>query len=72
MRWVAQGVPQEYYWFTTVTGTSVPTWLWGKADQPDRKYTWFVRAVQVTTDGQGGERIIPLSPASSTRALYWN
>ena len=42
-----------------------------RADQPDRKYTWFVRVVQVTTDGQGGERVIPLSPPSGMRAFYW-
>lgn len=72
MRWAEQGVPQEYYWFTTATGTRVPPWLWGRADQPARQYTWFVRAVQVTTDGQGGELAIPLSLASPTRTLYWN
>lgn len=72
MRWTQQTVPQEYYWFTTATATRVPPWLWGRADQPDRKYTWFVKVVQVTTDGRGGELAIPLSPASSARSFYWN
>jgi hypothetical protein len=72
MRWMEQGAPQEHFWFTTATGTRVPLWLWGRADQPARKYTWFVRAVQVTTDGQGGELAIPLSLASPTRTFYWD
>lgn len=72
VRWVEQGAPQEHYWFTTSTGTAVPTWLAGRADQPTRKYTWFVRVVTVTTDGQGGERVIPLSPDSQSRVFYWN
>jgi hypothetical protein len=71
VRWTEQGGPQEHWWTTTATGSRVPTWLYLRADQPDRKYTWFVRVVQVTTDGQGGERVIPLSPASGMRAFYW-
>lgn len=69
--WVEQGVPQEHRWFWNTAGTQVPPWLWGKADQPARKYTWYVRVVQVTTDGQGGERVIPLSPPSQSRVFYW-
>ncbi|OQA44616.1 MAG: putative peptidoglycan endopeptidase LytE precursor [Chloroflexi bacterium ADurb.Bin325] len=71
VRWVEQGGPQEHWWVTTAAGSRVPTWLYLRADQPDRKYTWFVRVVQVTTDGQGGERVIPLSPSSGMRAFYW-
>lgn len=71
MRWVEQGAPQEHHWVTTATSTRVPLWLWSKADQPARQYTWFVRVVTVTTDGQGGERIIPLSLPSATRVIYW-
>jgi LysM repeat protein len=72
VRWVEQGTPQEHYWFTTATSSRVPLWLWGKADQPARQYTWLVRVVLVTTDGQGGERVIPLSPPSASRVFYWN
>ncbi len=71
VRWIEQGGPQEHWWVTTAAGSRVPTWLYLRADQPDRKYTWFVRVVQVTTDGQGGERVIPLSPPSGMRAFYW-
>jgi hypothetical protein len=31
-----------------------------------------VRVVEVTTDGQGGERVIPVSQPSTTRTFYWN
>ncbi len=72
IRWAEQGAPQEHRWFTTTTSTRVPLWLWGRADQPTRQYTWFVTVVQVTTDGKGGERVIPLSPSSVSRVLYWN
>jgi LysM repeat protein len=72
IRWAENGIPQEYYWFTTALSTRVPTWLWLKADQPSRRYTWFVTAVQLATDGKGGERVIPLSPPSPTRTFYWN
>ncbi len=75
VRWNEQGGPQEHWWLTPgspTPGTRAPSWLWGRADQPDRKYTWFVRVVQVATDGQGGERIIPLSPPSQTRVFYWH
>ncbi len=69
--WVEQGAPMEHRWRTTATGTRVPPWLWGKADQPARKYTWSVQVVRVTTDGKGGEQVIPLSPPSPTRVFYW-
>lgn len=69
--WVEQGAPMEHRWFTTATGTRVPPWLWGKADQPARKYTWTVQVVRVTTDGKGGELVIPLSPPSPPRVFYW-
>jgi hypothetical protein len=71
VRWEEQGAPQEHWWATTATGSRVPTWLYLRADQPGRKYTWFVRIVQVTTDGQGGELVIPLSPPSGVRNFYW-
>lgn len=69
--WDEQGTPMEHRWFTTATGTRVPPWLWGKADQPARKYTWSVQVVQVTTDGKGREQVIPLSPPSPSRVFYW-
>jgi LysM repeat protein len=72
VRWIEQGNPEEHWWFTTATGSRVPPWLWGRADQPARQYTWFVRVVEVTTDGQGGERVIPVSQPSTTRTFYWN
>lgn len=71
VRWLEQGLSQEHSWLTTADRTRVPLWLWSKADQPARRYTWTVRVVQVTTDGQGGERVIPLSPASPARIFYW-
>ncbi|MDQ1300196.1 MAG: LysM protein, partial [Chloroflexota bacterium] len=57
---------------TTATGIRVPLWLWGLADQPARKYTWFVQIVQRATDGKGGTRPIPLSLPSEKRSFYWN
>jgi LysM repeat protein len=73
IRWVEQGALQEksdLFW--TGTNIQVPPWLWGRADQPEREYQWFVRAVRLSTDGQGGEIVIPLSPASEIRNFYWN
>jgi len=70
--WTEQAVPMEHRWLTTATGSRVPTWLWGKADQPARRYTWTVQVVRVTTDGKGGELRIPMSPPSPTRVFYWN
>jgi len=73
IRWTEQGVPQEYSPPSTpLTAMPFPGWLWGRADQPLRRYEWFVRVVRLTTDGQGGEIFIPLSPASETRSFYWN
>jgi LysM repeat protein len=66
------GERREYYWFTPSIEQRVPTWLWGKARQPERQYQWSVRAAQLSTDGQGGELIIPLSPDSEIRTFYWN
>lgn len=69
--WVEQGMPMDHRWSTAATGARVPPWLWGKADQPARKYTWTVQVVRVTTDGKGGEVVIPLSPPSPPRVFYW-
>lgn len=73
IRWNENGVLMEYGEART-TGKSIrfPTWLYGKADQPARQYTWSVRVAQSVTDGQGGQKDLLLSPASSTRVLYWN
>lgn len=76
IRWLDEiGAPQEEIVRVTANATKVrvPSWLWGKAYQPSgRRYTWTVRVVQVTTDGQGGVKAIPLSPASPARIFYWN
>ena len=73
IRWVEQGAPQEYSdLFTPYTEMAFPGWLWGRADQPARQYQWFVRTVQLATDGKGGQRIIPLSPASQMFSFFWN
>jgi LysM repeat protein len=73
IRWIEQGALQEKSdLFTTATSIQMPPWLWGRADQPDRKYQWFIRVVRLATDGKGGEVVIPLSPTSPTRTLYWN
>jgi LysM repeat protein len=73
IRWKEQGARQETPdLFTTALSIQVPPWLWGRADQPEREYQWFIRAVRRTTDGQGGERVIPLSPDSEIRTFYWN
>ncbi len=76
IRWLDEvGAPQETPVRVTANATKVyaPSWLWGKAYQPSgRRYTWTVRVVQVTTDGQGREKVIPLSPASPARIFYWN
>lgn len=73
IRWLEEGAPQELNppLRTTQDRTRVPLWLFGKADQPARRYTWTVRVVEITTDGQGGEKVIPLSPASPARIFYW-
>ena len=72
IRWIEQGAPQEWSHLLTGTEIQAPPWLWGRADQPERRYQWFIRAVRSTTDGQGGELVIPLSPASEIRTFYWN
>jgi len=73
MRWIEQGALQEKSdLFTTATSIQVPLWLWGRADQPERRYQWFVRPVRLATDGQGGELVIPLGPTSPTHNFFWN
>jgi LysM repeat protein len=70
--WTGNGAAQEYLWRTPLTSTGVPSWLWQRADQPSRRYTWAVRAVAMTTDGRGGEVANGLSPQSEIRTFYWN
>jgi LysM repeat protein len=73
IRWMQEGTPQENCPPpTTAISIQVPPYLWGQADQPERRYQWFVKVVHSTTDGQGGESFIPLSPASEMRTFYWN
>jgi LysM repeat protein len=73
MRWIEQGALQEKSdLFTTATSIQVPLWLWGRADQPERRYQWSVRPVRLATDGQGGELVIPLGPTSPTQNFFWN
>ena len=73
IRWVEQGAPVEYSeLYTTATSIRMPGWLFARADQPARQYSWSVRVVQTTTDGQGGQKVILLSPSSTTNVLYWN
>jgi LysM repeat protein len=73
IRWIEQGALQEKSdLFTPATSIQMPTWLWGRADQPERRYQWFVRPVRLSTDGRGGELVSPLGPISPIRTLYWN
>lgn len=73
IRWIEQGSPVEYSdLYTTATSIRMPGWLFARADQPARQYSWSVRVVQTTTDGQGGQKVILLSPSSATHVLYWN
>jgi LysM repeat protein len=73
IRWIEQGALQEKSdLFTPATSIQMPTWLWGRADQPERRYQWFVRPVRLSTDGKGGELVSPLGPPSPTRGFYWN
>jgi LysM repeat protein len=75
IRWTENGVPQMYSLpliGQSQTSVRMPMWLFQRADQPARRYTWFVIVVQVTTDGKGGERVIELSPPSESRSLSWN
>jgi LysM repeat protein len=69
--WTEKGIPQFYFWDTVATSLRAAGWLWGRADQPDRRYTWFVQILQLATDGKGGERVILLSPSSEKRIFYW-
>lgn len=72
IQWTEQGGPMEYQVpLTTAHSIRMPAWLWQRADQPTRRYTWSVRVVQTTTDGHGGEKDLLLSPSSETRTLYW-
>lgn len=72
IQWIEQGAPLEYLVpVTTATSIRMPAWLFQLADQPARKYTWFVRVVETTTDGQGQEKDILLSPSSEPWVLYW-
>jgi len=70
--WTEKGAPVTWWWETTATSLRVASWLWQRADQPARKYTWWVQVVQLTTDGKGGQLEIPLSPPSEKRTFYWN
>ena len=73
IRWIEQGALQEKSdLFTPATSIQMPPWLWGRADQPERRYQWFVRPVRLSTDGRGGELVSPLGPTSPIRTLYWN
>ena len=73
IRWIEQGAPVEYSdLYTTATSIRMPGWLFARADQPARQYSWSVRVVQTATDGQGGQKVILLSPSSGTHVLYWN
>jgi LysM repeat protein len=72
IQYLSGGVPQQQWWNTTALGMQVPSGLWGAADQPSRQYKWSAQVVQMTTDGKGGERIIPLSPLSASRTFEWH
>jgi LysM repeat protein len=73
IRWTEGGSPQEWQSPpTTATEVRLPPWLFARADQPDRRYTWFVTVVQPTTDGQGGTVYQPMSAPSAARTLTWN
>jgi hypothetical protein len=56
---------------TASTGQRFPPWLFGRADLPGRRYTWYVTVVRMATDGKGGELVIPLSPPSTPRSFEW-
>jgi hypothetical protein len=56
---------------TASTGQRFPPWLFGHADLPGRRYTWYVTVVQMGTDGKGGEVAVPLSPPSTPRWFEW-
>jgi LysM repeat protein len=71
IRYTQNGVPIESEKTTTATQMRFPA-LYLLADQPDRKYTWFVTVVQPTTDGKGNEINQPLSAPSTPHTLTWN
>jgi LysM repeat protein len=56
---------------TASTGQRFPPWLYGAADQPGRRFTWYVTVVRMTTDGKGGELAVALSPPSARRSFEW-
>jgi LysM repeat protein len=56
---------------TASTVQRFPLWLFGRADLPGRRYTWYVTVVQMQTDGKGGELAVPLSPPSAKRSFEW-
>lgn len=70
--WTEKGAPMSWPWDTPKPSLPVASWLWSRADQPERRYTWSVQIVQLATDGKGSERIIELSPPSPQRIFYWN
>jgi LysM repeat protein len=72
VRWTENGEPQEWWGSTTANEIRLPPWLYARADQPARRYGWFVTVVQPTTDGLGGEVNRPLSPTSAVHTLTWN
>ncbi len=71
LQWDNKGAPMTHPVDTLATSIRAPLWLWGEADQPARRYTWSVQILQLTTDGKGGVRVIPLSPPSERRTFYW-
>jgi LysM repeat protein len=56
---------------TALTGQRFPPWLFGHADLPGRRYYWSVSVVRTTTDGQGGDLVVALSPPSAPRWFEW-
>ena len=73
LEWKEGGLPQKADPLRTPRlSIPVPAWLWQRADQPDRAYIWTVQAIQVGTDGQGGERVVPLSQPSLSRTFSWH
>ncbi len=71
IEWLEGGQKNSHSWTTSATAQRMPPWLFLRADQPARRYVWYVTVVQVGTDGKGGERLIPLSPPSAPRTLSW-
>lgn len=71
IEWLEGGQKNSHTWTTTATAQRMPPWLYLRADQPARRYVWYVTVVQVGTDGKGGERLTPLSPPSAPRTLSW-